>query len=130
MFSKFKSTFSSVQFSHSVVSNSLRPHELQHARPPCPSPTPGVPSNPRLEVALGLHLHPNPLGYGHGNFHFAWFVTIFSLILWVGIYIKKGQAIWVSMKWILNMEYACYLFSQWKHVNVLGERLLISAYLT
>ena len=33
---------SSVQFSHSVVSVSLRPHELQHARPPCPSPTPGV----------------------------------------------------------------------------------------
>ena len=32
----------SVQFSHSVVSDSLRPHELQHARPPCPSPTPGV----------------------------------------------------------------------------------------
>ena len=30
------------QFSHSVVSNSLRPHEWQHARPPCPSPTPGV----------------------------------------------------------------------------------------
>ena len=36
---------SSVQFSHSVVSDSLRPHELQHARPPCPSPTPGVHSN-------------------------------------------------------------------------------------
>ena len=34
--------FSSVQFSRSVVSDSLRPHELQHARPPCPSPTPGV----------------------------------------------------------------------------------------
>jgi len=33
---------SSVQFSHSVLSDSLRPHELQHARPPCPSPTPGV----------------------------------------------------------------------------------------
>ena len=31
----------SVQVSHSVVSDSLRPHELQHARPPCPSPTPG-----------------------------------------------------------------------------------------
>ena len=30
------------QFNHSVVSNSLRPHESQHARPPCPSPTPGV----------------------------------------------------------------------------------------
>ena len=31
----------SFQFSHSVVSTSLRPHESQHARPPCPSPTPG-----------------------------------------------------------------------------------------
>ena len=35
-------TISSVQFSHSVVSDSVRLHELQHARPPCPSPTPGV----------------------------------------------------------------------------------------
>ena len=34
-----------VQFSRSVVSNSLRPHELQHARPSCPSPTPRVHSN-------------------------------------------------------------------------------------
>ena len=34
-----------VQFSHLVVSNSLRPHGLQHTRPPCPSPTPGVYSN-------------------------------------------------------------------------------------
>ena len=32
----------SVQFSHSVMSSSLRPHGLQHARPPCPSPTPRV----------------------------------------------------------------------------------------
>ena len=37
--------FSSVHFSPSVVSNSLQPHESQHARPPCPSPTPGVHSN-------------------------------------------------------------------------------------
>ena len=35
----------SVQFSRSVVSDSLRPHELQHTRSPCPSPTPGVYSN-------------------------------------------------------------------------------------
>ena len=39
------SVFSSVQFSHSVISDSLRPHESQHARPPCPSPTPGVHSD-------------------------------------------------------------------------------------
>ena len=37
----------SVQFSPSVVSDSLWPHELQHARPPCPSPTPGVHSDSR-----------------------------------------------------------------------------------
>ena len=39
--------FGSVQFSHSVVSDSFQPHESQHARPPCPSPTPGVHSNSR-----------------------------------------------------------------------------------
>ena len=39
--------FSSVQFSRSAVSNSLRPHESQHARPPCPSVTPGVHSDSR-----------------------------------------------------------------------------------
>ena len=36
---------SSVQFSHSVVSDSLRSHKSQHTRPPCPSPTPGVHSD-------------------------------------------------------------------------------------
>ena len=36
-----------IQFSRSVVSNSLQPHEPQHTRPPCPSPTPGVHSNSR-----------------------------------------------------------------------------------
>ena len=39
--------FSSVQFSCSVVSDSLRPRESQHTRPPCPSPTPGVHSDSR-----------------------------------------------------------------------------------
>ena len=38
----FIQNFSSVQSSHSVMSDSLRPHEPQHARPPCPSPTPRV----------------------------------------------------------------------------------------
>ena len=36
----------SVQFSHSVMSDSLRPHEPQYVRPPCPSPTPRVHPNP------------------------------------------------------------------------------------
>ena len=42
-----KGLFSSVQFSRSVMSDSLRPHELQHTGPRCPSPTPGVYSNSR-----------------------------------------------------------------------------------
>ena len=48
--------FSSVQFSCSVTSDSLRPHELQHARPPCPSPTPGVHSNSIESVMPSSHL--------------------------------------------------------------------------
>ena len=49
------SQFSSVQFSCSVVSNSLWPHRPQHARPPCPSPTPGVYSN---SCPLSRWCHP------------------------------------------------------------------------
>ena len=45
----------SVQFSHSVVPNSFRPHGLQHARPPCPSPTSGVYSN---SCPLSQRCHP------------------------------------------------------------------------
>ena len=46
-YNKSQSVSQSVsQFSHSVMFYSLRPHELQHARPPCPSPTPRVYSNP------------------------------------------------------------------------------------
>ena len=45
----------SVQLSRSVMSHSLRPHRLQHARPPCPSPTPRVYSN---SCSLSLWCHP------------------------------------------------------------------------
>ena len=45
----------SVQFSCSVMSDSLHPHGLQHARPPCPSPTPGVYSN---SCPLSQWCHP------------------------------------------------------------------------
>ena len=46
---------SSVQFSHSVMSNSLLPHGLQYARPPCPSPTPRACSN---SCPLSQRCHP------------------------------------------------------------------------
>ena len=53
------------QFSHSVVSNSLRPQESQHARPPCPSPTPGVysnscPSSWWCHPAISFSVAPSP----------------------------------------------------------------------
>ena len=53
----------SVQFSHLVMSDSLRPHELQHARPPCPSPTPGIhsdscPSNQWCHPAISSSVIP------------------------------------------------------------------------
>ena len=54
-FTLFMKILSSVQFSHSVVSDSLQPHESQHARPPCPSPTPGVYSN---SCPLSRWCHP------------------------------------------------------------------------
>ena len=52
-----------VQFSRSVVSNSLRPHESSHARPPCPSPSPGVhsdspPSSPWCHPAISSWVVP------------------------------------------------------------------------
>ena len=55
--------FSSVQFSHSVMSDSLRPHESQHARPPCPSPTPWVhtdshPSSQWCHPAISSSVEP------------------------------------------------------------------------
>ena len=46
-------TFSSVQFSHCVMCDSLQPHGLQHSRPPCPSSTPGAYSN-----SCPLRCHP------------------------------------------------------------------------
>ena len=49
------SIYFSVQFSHSVVSDSLWPHGLQHARPPCPSPVPRVYSN---SCSLSWWYHP------------------------------------------------------------------------
>ena len=52
-------SISSVQFSRSVVSDSLRPHESQHAWPPCPSPTPGVHSDSRHRVSDAIQpSHP------------------------------------------------------------------------
>ena len=79
-----KKLFSSVQFSHSVVPNSLWPHEPQHARPPCPSPTARVYPN---SCPLSRWCHPTvsssvvpffscPQSFpASGSFQMRWFFT-------------------------------------------------------
>ena len=65
----------SFHFSRSVVSNSLRPHGLQHGRPPCPSPTPGAYSS---SCPLSLWCHPTisssviPISYCLQSFPASW----------------------------------------------------------
>ena len=74
---ELSNSISSVQFSHSVASNSLQPHEPQHTRPPCPTPTPGAYPNscplsggchPTISCTipsffLKLFLHWSPVSY-------------------------------------------------------------------
>ena len=69
----FNTTNYSVQFSCSVVSDSLQPHESQHARPPCPSPTPRVHSDScpslcnRMDCSLpGSSVHEDSPGKNTG----------------------------------------------------------------
>ena len=71
--------FSSVQFSRSVLSDSLRPHELQHTRPPCPSPTPGVhpnscPSSRWCHPAISSSVFPSPPAFNLSQYQglFKW----------------------------------------------------------
>ena len=80
-----------VQFSRSVASDSLQPHEPQHARPPCPSPTPGVHPNP---CPLSSWCHPTisssvvpfsscPQSFpASGSFHFFLYILFYFLTLW------------------------------------------------
>ena len=80
---------SSVQFSRSLVSDSLPPHEPQHARPPCPSPTPRVYSN---SCPLSRWCHPTISSY-------------LVFLYWRGC--------------LLPIEYSCLLCLRWTdHINV------------
>ena len=81
----------SVQFSRSVVSNSLRPHELQHARPPCPPPTPGVHPNPcPLSQWWHATISPSVIPFCPQSFPASGSFQISQLFAW------GGQSIGVS----------------------------------
>ena len=85
--------FSSVQFSHSVVSDSLWSYELQHARSPCPSPTPGVYPN---SCPLSQWCHPTisssviPFSYHLQSFLASGYFQMSQL------FASGGQSNWVS----------------------------------
>ena len=88
--------FSSVQISPSVVFHSLRPHGLQHTRPPCPSPTPRVHPNPCLLTSHMLVMPSNHLILCHPlPFSLSIFPSIRSFPM-SQLFASGGQSIGVS----------------------------------
>ena len=101
----------SVQFSRSVVSNSLQPHGLQHARLPCPSPTPRTYSNSRASrwwchptvsssvVPFSFHLQPF---LASGSFPMSWFFAsggqCTGVSAWTSVLPKNIQD-WFPLGW-------------------------------
>ena len=107
IYTQFKPFPSSVQFSHSVMSNSLRLHGLQHTRPPCPSPTPGAYSN---SCPLSQWCHPTisssviPLSSHLQSFPAS------SLFKWVGSLHQVAKVLELqlqhqSFQWIFRMDW-------------------------
>ena len=105
--------FSSVQFSCSVVSDSLRPHELQHARPPCPSPSTGVHSNSRpstwwchptislsvVPFSSCLHCFPASGSFLMSQL-FALVVKVLGISFSISIYSRYSGLISFRMDWL------------------------------
>ena len=126
--------FQSFQFSRLVMSDSLRPHGLQHARPPCPLPTPGVYSN---SCPLSWWCHPTisssyPFSYclqsfpASGSFQMSQFfssggqsigVSASTSVLPMNIqdWSPLGWTGWIYLQSILLQE--C-IFSTFKTINV------------
>ena len=82
---------SSVQFNHSIMSDSLQLHELQHARPPCPSPSPGVQTHVHR---VGDAIQPShPLSSTSPAFGLSQQKGLFK---WVRLFALGGQSIGIS----------------------------------
>ena len=94
--------FSSVQFSCSVVSDSLWPHESQHPRPPCPSSTPGV--HPHSWVGDAIqpsHPHPSPpaLNLSQHQSLFKWVISLHQLAKGLELQLQHQ-----SFQWTLRTD--------------------------
>ena len=99
------SSQTSVQFSRSVVSDSLRPHGLQHARPPCPSPTPGACSNscPRSVIPSNHLILCRPL------------LLPLSIFLSTGVFSELGTKAPLHLRHILHRVTAEKTLGVWVH---------------
>ena len=103
--------FSSVHFSRSVVSDSLWPHESQHARPPCPSPTPGVhsnscPSSGWCHPAISSSVVPSPPAPNpskHQSELFAWGGQRTGLSALASVLPKNTQG-WSPLGWAGGLQ--------------------------
>ena len=96
--------FSSVALFSSVLSDSLRPHGLQHARPPCPSPTPGACSNsyPSSRDAIQpshLLLSPSP-AFNLSQHQGQWVSSLHQVVK-----ILKFQLQHQSFQWIFRTDF-------------------------
>jgi len=102
------------QISRSVVSDSLRPHESQHARPPCPSPTPGVhadscPSSQWCHPAISSSVIPFsscpqslPASESFPMSQlFAWGGWMASLTRWMWVWVNSGSWWWTGRPGVL-----------------------------
>ena len=107
------SLFSSVQVSHSVVSGSLRPHELQHARPPYPSPTPGVYPNscplsrwchPAISSSVPFSSCPQSLP-ASGSFPVSQLFTWSAKVLEFQLHHTLKNTVWVNIFQDVNFDF-------------------------
>jgi len=127
--------FSSVQFSGSVVSDSLRPHESQHARPPCPSPTPGVDSDSRPSSQW---CHPaisceelthwkrlwcwEGLGAGGEGDDRGWDGWMASLTRWTWVWVNSGGWWWTGRPGVLRFMELQRVRHDWATDLIWSER--------
>ena len=100
-------SFSSVQFSHSIVSDSLRPHGLQHARLPCPSPTPGAcpnscPSSRLCHSPSHPLLSPSPSAFGLAQHQglFKWVSSLHQVAKVLELQLRHQ-----SFQWIFTTDF-------------------------
>ena len=106
-----KENVASIQFSHSVMSDSLQPHGLQHTRPPCPSPATEFththvywvsdaiqPSHPLLFLHLLLQSFPASGSFTKYFILFWWYLCYYCFYF---LYVHENSNLW-KIKWLIQ----------------------------